>query len=99
MIRATLKYFSGVPAVVIDGGIYVAVAMCLAAQTGFGDDEAAKFISPAVLFWIKKTLAIVGGGIFALKLYRSTAYGDHQREKKLQEETNQWRQVDPQKAP
>jgi len=99
MIRWASNYFKGIPAVFIDGAIYVAVAMFLAAQTGFGDDEAAKYIGASTLFWLKKILATIGAGLLALKMYRSTAYGEHQREKKLKEETNRWQKVDEQKAP
>lgn len=73
--------------VVIDGWLYVGVAICGALQLSFGSDDAAKFMEPENLFWLRAANGAVSAGLLALKLYRSQAYAHHQAEKKKTAET------------
>ena len=81
MIRAAASYFAGVPLVWIDGTLYLLVALFGYLQTAFGTDEAAKYISPAPLFWIKTGIGALAASVLSLKLFRSTAFAEHQAAK------------------
>ena len=59
---------------VIDGGTYVLIAFFTAISAGIGTDEAAKYISPAVLFWLRLFSFVMGQSILAFKTFRSTSY-------------------------
>ena len=85
MIRKSINWILAIPAVVIDGGLYVTVAMILAMQTTFTSEEAYKYVAPYTLFWIKATLGTVGSGLAALKMFRSSSYADHIKEKETKE--------------
>lgn len=83
MIRFVQQYLSSIPAVFIDGMLYALVAWFTFNQSYFGGDEAAKYISPMQKFWLNWLIgsgAIVCGSI---KMFRSTAYSDHQQQKKM----------------
>ncbi len=82
MIRATVQYFASIPAVVIDGALYVMVQMLTVLSTQFATDESAKYIDPTLLFWVKIIIGELAAGTLALKMFRSTSYGDHQQAKK-----------------
>ena len=82
MIRWTYERLSAIPAVFIDGLIYVLIAVGAAALTMYSTDDAAKFVDPHMLWLIKGTLGIGSAGVLALKMFRSTAYADHQSDKK-----------------
>lgn len=84
MIAWMQRYFSNIPPVFIDGFIYVCIQMLTVLSTQIGSDEAAKWISPAALFWIKITVGELAAGFLAIKMYRSTSYAEH-REQKLTE--------------
>src|SRR5438034_6732248 len=77
MIRATVNYFRSIPAVVIDGLTFVLIQMLTFLAAAFGGDEAAKYVAPAILFWLKLLVGELACGFLALKMFRSTAYGDH----------------------
>ena len=81
MIRWAATYFGSIPAMFIDGTIYFALAILTFLTTNLGTDEAAKYVSPAVLFWLKTGLGAVASGLLAIKMFRSTAYADHQATK------------------
>jgi hypothetical protein len=81
MLRKLSSYFATIPPVFIDGLLYVLIAWFIFNQTYFGGDEAAKYISPVVKFWLNwiiGSLATIAG---ALKAFRSTQYSDHQAKK------------------
>ncbi len=48
----------------------------------FGDDSAAKWLSPVVLWWFKNGSTWVLAGLMSLKMFRSTSYANYTEEKK-----------------
>ena len=70
-----------VPPVIIDGALYVGIAFFGALTAGFGTDEAAKYVEPEKLFWIRLVCGPMGASFLALKMFRSTGYAHHQQEK------------------
>lgn len=82
MIRWASNYLASVPAVFIDGLTYVLIAILAAALTMYSTDDAAKYIEPQTLWKVKGALGIVSAGLLALKMFRSTAYADHQENKR-----------------
>lgn len=81
MVRALSNYFGSIPAVFIDGALYALMAWFIFSQSYLGGDEAAKFISPAAKFWINYAMGGFAAFIGAVKMFRSTAYSDHQERK------------------
>lgn len=82
MIRATINYLQSIPAVVIDGTLYAMVAWLIFSQAYLGGDEAAKWINPAIKFWINYVVGSLAATVGAVKMFRSTSYSEHQKEKK-----------------
>ncbi len=70
--------------VVIDGLLYALVAMFGCLETEFSSDDAAKYIAPHTLFWIKAVVSVIAARALAVKLFRSTAYSDHVAQKKIE---------------
>lgn len=64
-------------AVVLDGLVYTSLAVFTALNSQFGSDEAAKFINPTHLFWLKTICNTIAAAALALKMYRSTSYAEH----------------------
>lgn len=62
---------------IIDGALYAAVAVFAALNTSFGSEEAAKYVSPEHLFWLKTNTGAIASGCLALKMFRSTTYAEH----------------------
>ena len=62
---------------VFDGIIYVMVQMLTVLSTQFGTDEAAKYIEPTMLFWIKIVIGELAAGALAVKMFRSTTFADY----------------------
>lgn len=60
--------------VVFDGIVYVLIQCLLVLSTQFGTDEAAKYISPVTLFWLKIGIAEGAAAVLAIKLFRSETY-------------------------
>lgn len=87
MIKKIQVYFSGIPSVFIDGLIYGLIAFFTAWTAILSSDDAAKYIVPAVLFWSKGFCGAANAVLLALKMYRSTSFADHQKEKKDKENT------------
>lgn len=82
MLLRLNKYLSDIPAIVIDGALYTALAMVLFLQNQFASDEAGKFISLEWLFYIKTVVGVFAAGLLAVKLFRSTAFAEHKQQKK-----------------
>ena len=61
----------------VDGALYVLMAVAASVVASMSTDEAVKFISPMLLFWIKSMFEAVGAGAGALKMYRSPGYAHY----------------------
>ncbi len=84
MIRAVSNYLSSIPAIFIDGTLYAAIAWLLFSESYLGGDEAAKYVSPVVKFWINYAIGSGAAIAGSIKMFRSTAYGEHQQAKKAE---------------
>lgn len=82
MIKRLQVYFSGVKPVFIDGMLYVWIAVLTSIATSFSSDDAAKYMSPQLLFWLKMTIGAISAGVVSIKMFRSTSFADHKEEKK-----------------
>jgi hypothetical protein len=71
------------PAVFIDGSLYASWAALTALLGIFSGEESYKYVNPYALFWMKTVLSTIVAGIGAIKMFRSTAYSDHQEKKKI----------------
>lgn len=65
----------------IDGATYVLIALFGALSSTMGSDEAAKWVEPSTLFWIRTGCTIGGASVLAIKLFRSTSFANHLKEK------------------
>jgi hypothetical protein len=86
MLRAMSKYFSTISPVFLDGSLYFVIALVSACLAILGSEEAVKFVNPILLFWLKFTLGGINAGFLALKMFRSTAYSEHLKDKKIKED-------------
>jgi hypothetical protein len=87
MIRATMNYIEKpppIPSAYIDGYLYVGIAIFGAAAASFATDEAAKYVSAQWLWYLRTGCSIVSAGLLALKMFRSTTFGQHLAEKAAQ---------------
>jgi hypothetical protein len=82
MIKAAQTYFSSIPSVFIDGCLYAVIAWLIFSQSYLGGDEAAKYVSPQLKFWLNYAIGGCGAFFGAVKMFRSTAYAEHQESKK-----------------
>ncbi len=87
MILYLQKYFGSVSPMWTDGLLYVCIALFGAATAAFGSDEAAKYIEPEALFWLRTSCGIISAGLLSLKMFRSTSFSEHLEAKK-QEQTD-----------
>lgn len=81
-LRSVWQVISKVPnwflsPVMVDGTLYVCIAMFLAIQSYFTTEEAYKYVNAYAIFWIKGICATLGAGAGALKMFRSRTYSDH----------------------
>lgn len=67
--------------VIFDGVIYFLIALFGYLSTAFGSDEAAKYVTPIVLFWTKTIIGSLAAGTLAIKLYRSTTFAEYRQAK------------------
>lgn len=84
MIKWASNYLGSIPSVFIDGLLYTLIALFTFSQAYFGGDEAAKYISPEVKFWLN---ALIGGSASvcgALKMFRSNSFAEHQQKKETE---------------
>lgn len=63
--------------VVIDGVLWVSIALWGTMQAMLTTDEAYKYISPSTLFWSKFWVACLASACGSLKAFRSTSYAQH----------------------
>lgn len=60
----------------MDGWLYVGMAMCAQAEIELSTTDASQVFSSAQLFWLRAVFAILGAGLSAGKMYRSTSFSD-----------------------
>lgn len=72
---------------ILDATIYVTIAVAGFLMTQFGSDEAAKYIDPQALFYLKTTNGCLSAGALALKMFRSETYSKWKSNGKTHEET------------
>lgn len=77
-----MNYLRRMPPAILDMWIYVGIAFFGAWGVAFGTDEAGKFIELKLLFWLKAACASIGGSLLAAKMFRSTAFAEHEKYKK-----------------
>jgi len=77
MLARLANYLAGIPPVFLDGILYSGIAWLLFSQSYLGGDEAAKYINPALKFWINYAVGSLAAIAGALKMFRSTSYADH----------------------
>lgn len=82
MIRWASQYLGSIPAVFIDGFLYMLIAMFTFLQGYMSGDEAAKWVNPEVRFWMNCTIGSLAAACGAIKMFRSTSYSAHQDAKK-----------------
>lgn len=85
MIKWSYNYFSSLPSVYIDGFLYTMVGTFAVLLGALSSDEAAKYIIPQVLFWLKTATSVLGAVALNVKMYRSTGYSEHIKQKKENE--------------
>jgi len=73
----------------IDGGTYVAIAFFTATSAALGTDEAAKYISAALLFWLRVFSFVMGQSILAFKTFRSTSFAAHMNRQAADDATDE----------
>lgn len=81
MIRALSSYFGQVSPVFLDGLLYMLIAVFGALQGHLSLDDAAKWVNPQLLFWLKGTVLLCLTSVTAIKMFRSTSFAEHQRKK------------------
>ena len=86
MILWLVKKYSGVKPVVIDGILYVLIAMFGSIIAAFTSDEAYKYCNVYFIFWTKTISEIGLAGVSALKMFRSTSYSDHLATKQVEQD-------------
>lgn len=77
MINYIIKTYGGLKPVVIDGFLYVVIAVCGTVTAILTQDDAYKYVNPYVLYIGKSVFEVLGAATTALKMFRSTSYGDH----------------------
>lgn len=73
----------------IDAGILCGITALMAMNGTFGGDEAAKYIDPKVLFWLKSVAGWGALTLQVLKSFRSTSFAHNQDIKDAENITGQ----------
>lgn len=81
MLLRFQRYLASIPPVFLDGCIAVNIAVLATMSIYFATDEAAKYIDPAVRFWLLLAVGCSLQGSHALAKFRDRAYGKHMDEK------------------
>lgn len=63
--------------VIIDGFLYVVIAVCGTILAVLTQEDAYKYVNPYILYWCKLIDEVIGSAATALKMFRSTTYSDH----------------------
>lgn len=72
-----MKHYGKTKPVVIDGFLYIVIAVCGIVTAVLTSKEVYEYMNPYVVFYGKFINEIVGGAAAALKMYRSTSYSEH----------------------
>jgi hypothetical protein len=67
-------------AVHIDGAIFVGIAITGAAASALGSVDAAIWVAPSTLWYVKNVFTAVAAGLLSLKMFRSQAYSKDVKE-------------------
>lgn len=78
MIKWASNYFGSISPCFIDGTLYALIAFLIFSQSYLGGDEAAKYVSAAIKFWLNYIVGGLGAFLGAVKMFRSTAFAEHQ---------------------
>lgn len=70
--------------------LYCAIAFFTGWTAVLGTDEAAKYISPAALFWLRGLCGVTSGTLLAAKMFLSTSYADYKGKKDATTNTSQF---------
>lgn len=84
-----VEIWQSIPPVMVDGALYTLLAVFISMQGSLSSDEAAKYVSPSLLFWSRTLVAALAGGAGALKMFRSNSYADYATKKAAKDETTQ----------
>lgn len=76
-IRGLMRF----PPVVIDGTLYVSIAVLTSLQSSFAEEAATQFLGAPTLYWVQTTCKAMLASALALKMFRSTSYSDHVKPK------------------
>lgn len=90
-----IDFIASVPALFIDGTLYVCAGLFAFLLTQFGTDEAAKYVQPVALFWMKIAIGSMANTALNLKMFRSTAFSEYQARKKATGDTEVIRRLTP----
>lgn len=71
--------------VYVDGFLYVLIALFGAMEATFTSDEAYKYFNPYFLYYSKEIIIWLLAIVTALKMFRSTSFGDHKDEEKAEQ--------------
>jgi hypothetical protein len=66
---------------IVEGLLYASIALLGAFSTGIGTDEAAKFIDPKPLFWLRMICGVIWQTLLAIKTFRSESFSRDKQEK------------------
>lgn len=77
MINWIMKKYGNVKPVVIDGFLYVIIAMGGSVEISLTSDDCYKYMNAYVIWYSKVLVAVFIAGATALKMYRSTSYKEH----------------------
>lgn len=82
MITWLVNKYGNMKPVVLDGALYVIIAVCGTITAILTSEEVYKYMNPYFVFYFKVINEIFTAAATALKMYRSTSYADHAAEKK-----------------
>lgn len=88
MLAAIQRYFTSVSPVFMDGTLYILIALFGALTATFSSDEAAKYLEAETLFWVRTVCNVNSAWLLALKMFRSTAFAEHQAKVLEEKEQN-----------
>jgi hypothetical protein len=81
VLRRAANYFATVPPVFLDGAIYVGMSIASLWVGILGSEQARTLIGTVALFWISSIVSTLNTALLALKMFRSTSFADHQKDK------------------